>query len=124
MVPGTRSGPGGRNGSGYFRFGVGCPGTIGWTTCGVTTITSSFLLRFKLLLVNSFPRIGISPMPGIFCICSVTRLSIKPAIAKLCPSVKLMSDSTRLVASAGITNPCSVKAFVKSSELTSGLTFR
>ena len=44
-------------------------------------------------------------MNGIFDSCSVSRLSTRPAIAKLCPSLKSISDSTRRVDSAGIKKP-------------------
>src|SRR5207245_11359034 len=63
-------------------------------------------------------------MLGILEISSVYLLSIKPAIAKLWPSAKVISDCSRRVDSAGMKKPWMVSAFVKSKELTSGLTFK
>src|ERR1022692_4536947 len=54
----------------------------------------------------------------------ITRLSIRPAMAKLSPSLRMTSVSARRWLSAGITNPWSVTALAKSRLLTSGATFR
>jgi len=95
-----------------------------WTTRGVTTISNSSLDFSSERLWNSFPRTGIALIPGILFICSVTWLSISPAIAKLCPSRSSISDSARRVDSAGTVVPEMVIECAKSSELTSGLTFK
>ena len=86
--------------------------------------SSSLLSRRSARLLKKFPRIGISPNTGTFEATSRVRLSIKPAIAKLWPSRNSTSVSARRVDNAGIKNPDTVTAFEKSSELTSGATFR
>ncbi len=65
-----------------------------------------------------------SPMPGIFDIELVSVLFIRPAIANVWPSRSSTSVSVRRVDSAGMRKPSSVTALAKSSELTSGFTFR
>ena len=65
-----------------------------------------------------------SPIPGTFCIDLFIVLFIRPAIANVCPFCSSSSVSVRRVDSAGMRNPCSVIALVKSSVLTSGRTFR
>ena len=52
------------------------------------------------------------------------RLFSSPAIANDCPSRSSTSVSARRVVSAGIRKPWSVMPLLKSSELTSGRTFR
>ena len=64
-----------------------------------------------------------SPMPGIFDICDVTVLFMRPATANVWPSCSSTSVSVRRVEIAGTRKPWSVTALAKSSELTSGRTF-
>ena len=90
---------------------------------GVIITTSSVWSLRAALLRNSSPRIGMSPMPGIFDICEVTVLFMRPAMANVWPSCSSTSVSARRVEIAGTRNPWSVTAFAKSSELTSGRTF-
>jgi len=65
-----------------------------------------------------------SPIPGIFDIEFVRVLFINPAIANVWPSRSSTSVSVRRVASAGTRKPSRMTAFEKSSELTSGRTFK
>ena len=91
---------------------------------GVIITTSSVWFFWCALLRNSRPRIGMSPMPGILPIVLVTVLFISPAIANVWPSRSSTSVSVRRVDSAGTRKPSMMTALAKSSELTSGLTFR
>ena len=91
---------------------------------GVIMTTSSVCAFCIARLLNSQPRIGMSPMPGILRIESCTVLASRPAIANVCPSRSSTSVSVRRVVSAGMRKPDTVTAFAKSSELTSGRTFR
>ena len=52
---------------------------------GVIMTTSSVWFFWCALLRNSRPRMGMSPMPGIFDMLLVSVLFIRPAIAKVCP---------------------------------------
>jgi len=92
--------------------------------CGVIITTSSVCCFCMALLLNSQPMIGMSPMPGIFRIVSVTVLFSSPAMANVWPSCSSTSVSVRRVDSAGTRKPSSVMALVKSSALTSGSTLR
>ena len=65
-----------------------------------------------------------SPIPGIFDIVDETTLFISPAIANVWPSCSSTSVSVRRVDSAGTRKPEMLTPLAKSSELTSGLTFR
>src|SRR5213594_1363088 len=89
---------------------------------GVTITSSSVFDLFCARLLKKFPRIGTSPRTGIFEALSVRRLSIRPAIAKLCPS----RSSTWVLAfrleSAGIKKPETFRPLAKSNALTSGAT--
>src|SRR5205814_7266001 len=72
---------GGKYGSTSFgRFGV-TPGELLARISGVIITTSSVWFLCAALLLNSRPRIGMSPMPGIFCIVEFIVLFIKPAMA-------------------------------------------
>ena len=75
-------------------------------------------------ILNSRPRIGMSPMPGIFCSVELIVLLISPAIANVWPFIRSTSVSVRRVLSAGIRNPLRRTPFAKSSVLTSGRTLR
>ena len=117
-------GSGGKYSSGCLgRFGV-TPGELLGRISGVIITTSSVWFFCAALLLNSRPRIGISPMPGIFCIVEFMVLFINPAIANVWPLFNSSSVSVRRVLSAGIRNPFKVIALLKSSVLTSGRTFR
>jgi hypothetical protein len=78
---------------------------------GVIITTSSVCPFCAALLLNSRPRIGMSPMPGIFCSDEFIVLFISPAIENVWPFSSSTSVSVRRVVNAGIRNPCSVTAF-------------
>ena len=59
------------------------PGDPGLTICGVIMTTSSVCSRREALLLKSRPRIGMSPMPGIFCMLDVSELFNNPAMANV-----------------------------------------
>ena len=92
--------------------------------CGVIITTSSVRFFWAALLRNSWPRIGMSPMPGIFVIVEFSELFMRPAIANVWPSRSSSSVDVRRVDSAGMRNPLICTALEKSSVLTSGATFR
>src|SRR5579864_3222964 len=109
--------------------GLGYCGNGGATRSGdtflaVTSTMSSELLLSRLRLRNRLPSTGMSPRPGILLIWVVTRLSIKPAMTKLCPSCIWNSVAALRVLSAGTVKPEMVSALAKSSALTSGATLR
>src|SRR4029077_17284066 len=91
---------------------------------GVTITTNSELVLLMDLERNSSPRTGISPMPGTLEYWAVVRWSSKPAMPKLWPLRSSTVVSACRVAIAGNTKPLMVTALPKSSELTSGKTFR
>ena len=73
----------GRNGSGTRgRFGV-TPFELRGRISGVIITTSSVRSFCAASLRNSNPRIGMSPMPGTFCIVLLTWLLISPAMANV-----------------------------------------
>ena len=113
-----------RNSFGNCGRGAVSPVANGLTKSGVTTTSNSVLDLFNWRERNNCPRIGTSPSPGILFTTSVTRLSISPAMAKLSPSRRSTSVSALRVLMAGIMKPWIVSALAKSSELTSGRTFR
>ena len=76
----------GRNLSGYFSAGRGSPAGMGSTISGVTITMSSVLFLVTEIDWKNLPRIGTSPMNGIFGKFLVSRLSSSPPMAKLCPS--------------------------------------
>ena len=65
-----------------------------------------------------------SPKPGILLMVSVTELSIRPAMANVCPSRSSTSVSVLRVESAGTLKPLIETALLKSRALTSGATLR
>ena len=65
-----------------------------------------------------------SPKPGILLMVSVTVLSIRPAMANVCPSRNSTSVSILRVVSDGTLKPLIEMALLKSSALTSGATLR
>ncbi|CAB3773095.1 hypothetical protein LMG29739_06369 [Paraburkholderia solisilvae] len=69
-----------------LSVGIGYTFGSGFASRGVTTNTSSVLSSWKLVLRNSAPSTGTSPMPGSALIVPVTLLFIRPPIAKLWPS--------------------------------------
>jgi len=62
-----------------------------------------------------------SPNNGIFVRLRVVSLSIRPAMARYCPSRSSTSVSARRVRSDGIWKPWMVSPFAKSSDETSGV---
>src|SRR5216684_6336631 len=110
--------------NGLGSFGGAGGSVLGEILCTVHSTINSDLLFCAFLLRKKVPRIGISPRPGILLLMSVTRLSISPAITKLCPSCNSNSVSALRVLRAGTVNPEIVSALAKSRVLTSGATFR
>ena len=86
--------------------------------------TSSVRSLLAALLRNRRPRIGMSPIPGIFCIVVLIWLFSSPAIANVWPSRSSSSVSVRRLISAGMRKPSRCTPFAKSSVLTSGRTRR
>src|SRR5579864_2754990 len=102
------------------RNGLGSPGPAGgWLLgamrCTVHNTINSVLLFCRFLLLNKLPRIGMSPIPGILLAIWVRRLSMRPAITKLCPSCSSNSVSARRVLIAGTLKPEIVSPLAKSS---------
>ena len=81
------------------------PGELDRRICGVIITTSSVRFFCAALLRNSCPRIGMSPMPGIFCSVEFMLLLSRPAMANVWPSLSSSSVSVRRVESAGIRKP-------------------
>ena len=67
--------------------------------------TSSVCSLFAALLLNRLPRIGMSPMPGIFCSDEETVLLSKPAMANVWPFSSSTSVSARRRAERGNAEP-------------------
>src|ERR1700675_131680 len=109
-------------GCGFLGPGGVC--VLGEMRCTVQRTINSELLFCALLLLKKLPRIGMSPRPGPLFQISVTRLSIRPAMTKLCPSINSNSVSALRVLKAGTVKPEMVSAFEKSRVLTSGATVR
>ena len=99
-------------------------GFSGRTRRGVTSTSSSVRSFRSALLLNRLPMIGIWLRIGIAATSFCDSLSIRPAMAKDCPSRSSTSVSARRVVSAGMRKPCSRMPLLKSSELTSGRTCR
>src|SRR5438094_962102 len=99
------------NGEGKVGPGGDCK--LGATRLTVHNTINSALLFCVLLLLKKFPRIGMSPSPGILLVRLVTRLSINPAMTKLCPSCNSNSVSARRVLKAGTVNPEMVNELAK-----------
>src|SRR3954470_12755306 len=112
------------NGSPNFGSALVTPTEPSRRICGVIMTTSSVRFFWAALLRNRYPRIGMSPMPGIFCSVSFMVLFSSPAIANVCPSRSSSSVAVRRVVRAGTRKPFITTALEKSSELTSGATFR
>src|SRR5215471_11422710 len=75
-----------KNSRGMAGMGLASPGASGMVISGVTITINSVLLRSTSLVLKRLPRMGRLDKPGIREMVSVRRLSIKPAITKLCPS--------------------------------------
>jgi hypothetical protein len=111
-APGSRGAGGGSIFFGGVRNGslkVGSPSAAPMEPrrriWGVIITTSSVCSFCAALLRNRYPRIGMSPMPGIFCNDEVTLLLSRPAIANVCPSCSSISVSARRVLNDGMRNP-------------------
>src|SRR5690349_15305599 len=72
------------NGCGFF--GPGGSWVLGEIRCTVHRTINSALLFCRFLLLKKLPKIGMPPNPATLLVTLVTRLSIKPAMTKLCPS--------------------------------------
>ena len=70
------------------RFEV-TPGELFGRISGVIITTSSVWSFCAALLLNSKPRIGMSPMPGIFCIVDVDRVVHQTGDGERLPVVEL-----------------------------------
>src|SRR3984885_5857523 len=93
-------------------LGLASPGSSGIVISGVTiTISSESLLENDLLL-NRFPRIGRLDNTGILESVSVTCLSMRPAITKLCPSPSSILVSILRDDRAGMVKPLNDSALV------------
>ena len=92
---------------------------------GVIITTSSVWFFCAALLLNSRPRIGMSPMPGIFCSVDVHRVVHQAGDGERLAVLQLELGLGAARASApGCGSRCSTTALAKSSVLTSGRTFR
>ena len=91
------------------------PGCSAEMRCTVHNTINSVLLFCTFLLLNRLPRIGMSPSPESCYRSLVSRLSIKPAITKLCPSCSSNSVSARRVLRAGMLKPEIVSPLAKSN---------
>ena len=110
------------NGSFQLSSGTGCPALIGHTSSGVTITNSSELAVCHCLLWNSLPSRGMLDSPGILARVSVTVLSIRPEITKLCPLSNSTVASVFCVFRAGMVKPPMDTPFALSIVLYSGAT--
>src|ERR1700693_6485747 len=94
-----------RKSRGMAGIGLASPGASGMVTSGVTTTINSVLLRSTSLDLKRLPRMGRLDKPGMRVTVSVRRLSINPAITKLCPAPSSMLVSILREDKGGIVNP-------------------
>ena len=97
---------------------------MGLTSSGVITTISSVFSLFTDRERKSLPMMGMSPKPISFSAVSVSRLSIRPLIAKLWPGCNSMLVCTLRMVSAGTLNPEMFTPLAKSRALTSGASSR